>query len=191
MPDSVASIGISAFEGCSKLVSVVLPKGITEIGGYAFYGCKNLWHVLYKGTEADWEDISISHGNTRLKNAPRHYECVGNELEPRYILEPTCTEKGALSVTCSVCFDRCSGIQVEAMGHHFLNGVCEQCAEPDLEKLDVNGDGMINARDARALLRCIAGLAEESAADLNGDGKVDARDARALLRYIAALEKDP
>ncbi len=58
---------------------------------------------------------------------------------------------------------------------------------------DVNGDGRVNARDARALLRYIAGLDEsgtvnEAAADFNGDGRINARDARALLRSIAGLD---
>jgi DNA-directed RNA polymerase subunit RPC12/RpoP len=55
---------------------------------------------------------------------------------------------------------------------------------------DVNGDGRVNARDARLLLRYLAGLTEEgevdvSAADFNGDGRVNARDARAILQYLA------
>jgi metallophosphoesterase superfamily enzyme len=59
---------------------------------------------------------------------------------------------------------------------------------------DVNGDGKINARDARALLRYIAGLVDESeidlsAADYNHDGRVNARDARAILRFIAGLDE--
>ncbi len=58
---------------------------------------------------------------------------------------------------------------------------------------DVNSDGRINARDARALMRYIAGATEDAnidlvAADLNGDGRVNARDARALLRAIAGNE---
>lgn len=58
---------------------------------------------------------------------------------------------------------------------------------------DVNGDGRINARDARALLRYLAGMEELSetglaAADFNGDGRVNARDARAILRDIAGLD---
>jgi hypothetical protein len=58
---------------------------------------------------------------------------------------------------------------------------------------DVNGDGKINARDARLLLRFLAGLTEageviEAAADFNGDGKVNARDARAILRHVAGLD---
>ena len=58
---------------------------------------------------------------------------------------------------------------------------------------DVNGDGRINARDARTLLRIIAGLedgseVDDAVCDVNGDGRVNARDARALLRKIAGLE---
>ncbi len=57
---------------------------------------------------------------------------------------------------------------------------------------DVNEDGQLNARDARLLLRYVAGLAGAEdlaldAADFNGDGRVNARDVRALLRKIAGL----
>ena len=64
--------------------------------------------------------------------------------------------------------------------------------EETTEVGDVNGDGKINARDARELLRWVAGLIDteidETIADYNNDGKVNARDARALLRKIAGLE---
>ncbi len=63
---------------------------------------------------------------------------------------------------------------------------------PDFQLGDVNGDGRVNARDVRALLRYIAGLEEsainEAAADFNGDGRINARDVRALLRSIAGLD---
>ena len=57
---------------------------------------------------------------------------------------------------------------------------------------DVNGDGRINVRDARAILRYIAGLVGEdelevNAADFNGDGRINVRDARAILNYIAGM----
>ena len=77
---------------------------------------------------------------------------------------------------------------------------CVNCGHTEQEIMDpiaalmgdVNGDGRINARDARVLLRYLAGLAEESgldlvAADYNGDGHVNARDARTILRYIAGM----
>ena len=66
-------------------------------------------------------------------------------------------------------------------------------AQSETLKGDVNGDGRVNARDARALLMFLAGLVEENevdqvAADFNNDGKVNARDARAILIYIAQQE---
>jgi hypothetical protein len=42
IPDSVSSIGISAFYNCSKLTSVTIPDSVTTIGNYAFYGCSSL-----------------------------------------------------------------------------------------------------------------------------------------------------
>ncbi|MGN0855672.1 MAG: leucine-rich repeat domain-containing protein, partial [Kiritimatiellia bacterium] len=45
IPDSVTSIGDSAFSGCSGLTSVTIPDGVTSIGYYAFRGCSGLTSV--------------------------------------------------------------------------------------------------------------------------------------------------
>lgn len=45
LPQSVTSVGTSAFRGCSKLASVELGDNITEIGSYAFSGCSSLTSV--------------------------------------------------------------------------------------------------------------------------------------------------
>ena len=39
IPNSVTSIGDSAFSGCSNLTSIVIPNSVTSIGDYAFSGC--------------------------------------------------------------------------------------------------------------------------------------------------------
>ncbi len=45
VPNSVTSIGMQAFSGCSKLSSVTIPDSVTSIGSEAFSGCSNLSSV--------------------------------------------------------------------------------------------------------------------------------------------------
>ena len=82
-----------------------------------------------------------------------------------------------------------------AYAHSYVDGVCEHCGaqEATFVQGDANGDGKVNARDARLALRYAAKLIGDGelnveAADINGDGKVNARDARIMLRKAAGLE---
>jgi hypothetical protein len=45
IPNSVTSIGDSAFLGCSRLTSVTIPSSVTSIGDTAFRGCSGLTSV--------------------------------------------------------------------------------------------------------------------------------------------------
>ncbi len=45
IPNSVTSIGISAFSGRSCLTSITIPNSVTSIGDYAFYNCTSLTSV--------------------------------------------------------------------------------------------------------------------------------------------------
>ena len=45
IPDSVTSIGSSAFDGCTGLTSVTIGNGVTSIGSDAFYGCRGLTSI--------------------------------------------------------------------------------------------------------------------------------------------------
>ena len=45
IPDSVTSVGSSAFYNCSGLTSVTIPNSVTSIGDYAFYGCSGLTNI--------------------------------------------------------------------------------------------------------------------------------------------------
>ena len=46
IPDSVTSIGDSAFWGCSSLSDIVIPDGVTSIGDSAFWGCSSLSSIV-------------------------------------------------------------------------------------------------------------------------------------------------
>ena len=46
IPDSVTSIGASAFSGCSGLTSVTIPDSVMSIGNNAFSGCRGLMSII-------------------------------------------------------------------------------------------------------------------------------------------------
>ena len=71
--DGVVFINFEAFGYCDSLTSVTIPDSVTYIGDYAFGGCSSLTTVNYKGTQEQWELISINSGNEALNNATINY----------------------------------------------------------------------------------------------------------------------
>ena len=45
IPDSVTSIGSYAFRDCDSLISITIPDSVTSIGSYAFAGCTSLTSI--------------------------------------------------------------------------------------------------------------------------------------------------
>ena len=63
IPNSVTSIGYSAFSGCSGLTSVTIPNSVTFIGKYAFCDCSGLITLNFNAINCqDFED-SYFNGN--------------------------------------------------------------------------------------------------------------------------------
>ena len=60
---------LCVLSGCYKLTSVTIGSGVTEIGEYAFIDCTCLETVNYRGTEAQWAQISMKDNSDELKNA--------------------------------------------------------------------------------------------------------------------------
>ena len=96
IPNSVTSIGDTAFSSCSNLTSIEIPSSVTSIGGYAFYWCRSLTSIEisnsitsigasafsscsklttinYHGTEEQFKAITIGSYNDYFKNATVNY----------------------------------------------------------------------------------------------------------------------
>ena len=66
VPNSVTSIGDSAFSGCTSLTSVTIPDSVTSIGNSAFNDCLNLNKTYFSGTISQWKAINIGSNNDKL-----------------------------------------------------------------------------------------------------------------------------
>ncbi len=78
IPDSVTSIGNSAFSGCASLTSVTIPDSVTSIGDRAFSGCASLTSVTIPDSVTSIGDSAFS-GCTSLTSItiPKNVSSVG------------------------------------------------------------------------------------------------------------------
>ena len=87
IPNSITSIGVSAFEGCTGLLKIEIPRSVTEIGNRAFYNCRNLSDMTIPsgvksiGTYAFYNcralpDVTIPGSTTKIEDYA-FYNCIG------------------------------------------------------------------------------------------------------------------
>ena len=168
-----------------------------------------------------WNDSAIMGAGTEalpvyLYAAQPSYEHVHHWDNGFQSKAPDCAEDGQILYTCTECGAQYTD-RIPATGDHVYGDwvviteptakepglrqcQCQYCGHIRQERMDpigvepgdVNGDGTINTRDARMLLRFLAGLTpaeeiEKIAADFNGDGSINVRDAREILRHIAGI----
>ncbi len=80
IPNSVTSIGDSAFRGCTGLTSITIPDSVTSIGYLAFGSCSSLMDVYYSGSVSEWKAIWNYNNNEDLNFATIH--CSDGDIEP-------------------------------------------------------------------------------------------------------------
>lgn len=80
IPDSVTSIGEYAFYGCEKLTSITIPGSVTSIGNGAFGSCKKLMNITFEGTLAQWNAIEKGYGWHEDVPAEAVVKCSDNSI---------------------------------------------------------------------------------------------------------------
>ena len=69
IPNTVTSIGSSAFNSCSGLTSVTIPNSVTSIGSSAFYGCSGLTSIIIPNSVTSIESGAFD-GTAWYNNQP-------------------------------------------------------------------------------------------------------------------------
>ena len=97
--ENITAIPPHCFEECSNLLSVTIPESVISVEDWAFNICHKLCHVLYTGTQAQWNSITFpsdSYHSGYLLSPTRHYEAKGDELQWK-------EAEGCRYLYCSIC----------------------------------------------------------------------------------------
>ena len=136
--NGVKRIDACAFEYCPRIQYIIIGNGVESIGGGAFYRNDDLWHVLYTGTEAQWEAITIEENNECLTSATRHYNAVGTEVMEAGDGRDTCTVDFCLF--CTICEEYLTE-EIEGGTHTWSDSTdktprrCADCGTYECEEL--------------------------------------------------------
>ena len=117
IPSTVTGLTYREFAFSYNLVSVTIPDSVEHIGDESFRGDINLSHVLYTGTEEQWEQVENS--SPEINNAIKHFEATGDEVTT----EQTCTQ---IKFYCSVC-QKWETVNKVKANHNMVNGTCTVC----------------------------------------------------------------
>ncbi|MBQ8613364.1 MAG: leucine-rich repeat protein, partial [Ruminiclostridium sp.] len=87
LPDYATNIPERIFAGCTALKATMLPKSLNNISAKAFIGCSEYTRTYYKGTSAEWLNVTIeAGGNETLAKSTKYYnaESLLNFVERMY-----------------------------------------------------------------------------------------------------------
>ena len=154
IPYGVTYIGELAFSGSSGISSVVIPATVTYIGEQAFSACWSLSTITFQGDAPTFDGTRIFERVAATAYYPKDNHTWTSDVRKSYgasylkwsgidlcemghsyvtvVVEPTCTEGGSTTYTCTVCGD--SYVEEFApLGHDYETVVTEPtCTEGGL-----------------------------------------------------------
>ena len=149
IPDSVTTIGSSAFSGCTGLTSITIPESIITIGSSAFSGCTSLTSVTIPESVTSVKDNAFV-GCTNLTSLViKNPKCELSATMTGFVLPFTIY--GYKNSTAQA-YALSKGMDFVAIDAD------EPQTTPSAGKADVNGDGKADASDASDILRYYAHL---------------------------------
>ena len=110
IPDSVTSIGSSAFRDCRRLQSVTIGNGVKSIGSYAFRNCSSLTSITIPDsvTSMYWNAFSGCRG-LKTVTIGNGVKSIGNRAFENFSLTEVTIGNGVTSIGSSA-FEGCSGL---------------------------------------------------------------------------------
>ena len=214
IPNSVTSIGYSAFFGCTGLTSVDIPNSVTSIGDYAFGGCTGLTSVIIPNSViSDFDNhgiawfykctgltsVTIGSGITWMGitflGCPNITRVTCLSPTPPYAQPFIATidgERIRVYIFSEEIFDHASlYVSAESLDRYQQHPYWNQFQNilPIGEEGttgDLNGDGEVNIADVNAIINIILGGSDNSQgrSDVNEDGEVNIADANAIINII-------
>ena len=124
IPEGVTAIKPFAFAGAT-FVSVTINVTVTVIGDSAFENCTVSASVSFTGTAEDWEKVDVGGENGLLEDVDCHTHSYQSEVTK----DPTCTEEGVRTFTCS-CGDTYTE-PIATIDHNFVDGKCTMCGKSE------------------------------------------------------------
>ncbi len=104
LSNSLTEIPNNCFQYCMSLSRISIPKSVKKIGKYAFGGCAYSPYVNYTGSVCEWNNINIGAGNTSLDNAEINYAGAAH-VASDWIIDKNATvnSTGLKHKECTVC----------------------------------------------------------------------------------------
>ena len=206
IPESVTTIGNNAFRGCGSLTEITIPESVETVRQGAFTQT-GLETVVYEGTVAQWEAITVENFNEPLVNAD--INCDGLKVESVTIkTNPTDTvyiagqalDPTGLVVTVTYAGGTTADItEGYQLTYDFSTAGTKTVTVTYGGKTatfqvvvgilgDVDGNGSVTKNDAVYVLWYLEGKADlpyEEFADFDGNGVVTKNDAVYILWYVS------